>query len=82
MGVRHRGVERERLYVGEAGGADVKLPLGSVDAWNVPIYVIAAQLAGVCWADTLGLNVDNPFAEQGNLTRVVSGVKLYTDQGW
>lgn len=63
-------------------GADVTLPLTDQDAWNVPVMVIPAQIAGVTWADRLGLNVDDPFEGRGNLTRVVSGVTLYTDRGW
>jgi tagatose-6-phosphate ketose/aldose isomerase len=31
----------------------------------------------VRWSDALGLPVDDPFAGQGTLTRVVSGVQLY-----
>ena len=65
---------------GTQSGADVILPMTSEDAWNVPICVIPAQIAGVVWADRLGLNVDDPFEGDGTLTRVVSGVTLYTDR--
>ncbi|EQD38961.1 phosphosugar isomerase, partial [mine drainage metagenome] len=44
--------------------------------WNIPLYVLPAQLLAVAWSRKLGLNVDNPFPE-GNLSRVVQGVRLY-----
>ncbi len=47
------------------------------DLWSAPLYVALAQLLAVTWSDALGLNVDDPFAGQGTLTRVVSGVKLH-----
>lgn len=47
------------------------------DLWSAPLYVALAQLLAVHWSDALGLNVDDPFAGQGTLTRVVSGVKLH-----
>jgi tagatose-6-phosphate ketose/aldose isomerase len=39
--------------------------------------VALAQLLAVTWSDALGLAVDDPFAGQGTLTRVVSGVRLH-----
>jgi len=62
--------------------ASVTLPLSAEDAWNAPIFVILSQLAGVKWADAKGINVDNPFIEESNLTRVVSNVRLHTHKGW
>jgi len=47
------------------------------DLWSAPLYVALAQLLAVHWSDALGLNVDDPFAGQGTLTRVVSGVRLH-----
>jgi tagatose-6-phosphate ketose/aldose isomerase len=47
------------------------------DLWSAPLYVALAQLLAVHWSDSLGLNVDDPFAGQGTLTRVVSGVRLH-----
>ena len=47
------------------------------DLWAAPLYVALAQLLAVHWSDALGLNVDDPFAGQGTLTRVVSGVRLH-----
>ena len=54
---------------------DIPQPFG--DLWSAPLYVALAQLLAVHWSDALGLNVDDPFAGQGTLTRVVSGVKLH-----
>jgi tagatose-6-phosphate ketose/aldose isomerase len=47
------------------------------DLWSAPLYVALAQVLAVTWSDALVLNVDDPFAGQGTLTRVVSGVKLH-----
>ena len=47
------------------------------DLWAAPLYVALAQILAVTWSDALGLNVDDPFAGQGTLTRVVSGVRLH-----
>ena len=54
---------------------DIPQPHG--DLWSAPLYVALAQLLAVHWSDALGLNVDDPFAGQGTLTRVVSGVRLH-----
>ncbi|MFN4203686.1 MAG: SIS domain-containing protein [Tabrizicola sp.] len=54
---------------------DIPQPFG--DLWSAPLYVALAQLLAVHWSDALGLNVDDPFAGQGTLTRVVSGVRLH-----
>lgn len=47
------------------------------DLWSAPLYVALAQILAVVWSDSLGLAVDDPFAGQGTLTRVVSGVRLH-----
>lgn len=47
------------------------------DTWGAVVQVAAAQVIAVELSARLGLNVDDPFAGQGTLTRVVSGVKLY-----
>lgn len=60
--------------VGDA--PDIALPTGLSDIWNTPLYVIVAQILSVNWSKSLDLNVDNPF-EGGNLSRVVSHVRLY-----
>jgi fructoselysine-6-P-deglycase FrlB-like protein len=55
---------------------DVVINGCNTDIWNTPIYVLVAQVLAVAWSKSLSLNVDNPF-EGGNLTRVVSNVRLY-----
>lgn len=54
---------------------EVPQPFG--DLWSAPLYVALAQVLAVTWSAALGLNVDDPFAGLGTLTRVVSGVKLH-----
>ncbi|WP_128516015.1 SIS domain-containing protein [Tabrizicola thermarum] len=54
---------------------EIPQPFG--DLWSAPLYVALAQLLAVHWSDALGLNVDDPFAGRGTLTRVVSGVRLH-----
>lgn len=61
--------------VGPGCDTDIALPFGAT--WAAPLYVATAQLASVRWAAALGMNVDDPFAGRGTLSRVVSGVKLY-----
>ncbi|WP_374376308.1 SIS domain-containing protein [Tabrizicola sp.] len=53
------------------------VPQGPGDLWSAPLYVALAQILAVTWSDALGLPVDDPFAGQGTLTRVVSGVRLH-----
>ncbi len=57
--------------------ADVALPDGLGSAWSAPLFVAFAQVLGVIWSQRMGLDVDDPFAGLGTLTRVVSGVRLY-----
>lgn len=45
--------------------------LGAIDA------VLVGQVLGTVWSQRMGLNVDDPFAGLGTLTRVVSGVRLH-----
>lgn len=47
------------------------------DLWGAPLAVALAQVMGVVWSARLGLNVDDPFAGRGTLSRVVTGVRLY-----
>lgn len=61
--------------IGPGGDIDVAMPFGP--AWAAPLCVAAAQRRAVIWSEDLGLNVDDPFAGQETLSRVVSGVKLY-----
>jgi tagatose-6-phosphate ketose/aldose isomerase len=61
--------------IGPGGDVPCDHPHGPL--WSVPQAVLFAQVASVVWADGLGMNVDDPFAGQGTLTRVVADVKLY-----
>ncbi len=63
--------------IGPTPKADFALPPGVPDAWNAPLQVMLAQVLAVRLSQALGLNVDDPFAGRGTLTRVVSGVTLY-----
>lgn len=54
-----------------------QVPLGFGDLWAAPLYIALAQVLAVVWSDALGLLVDDPFAGQGTLSRVVSGVTLH-----
>jgi tagatose-6-phosphate ketose/aldose isomerase len=54
-----------------------EIPQPFPDLWSAPLYVALAQILAVHWSDALGMNVDDPFAGLGTLTRVVSGVKLH-----
>lgn len=56
-------------------GGDIDLAVDPLA--GAPIFVAAAQVAAVIWADGLGCNVDDPFAGAGTLSRVVSDVTLY-----
>ena len=74
--LRRQYAPRQVFTLGtQCTGAD--LTFGDVArGWNIPLYVLPAQLLAVAWSRKLGLNVDNPFPE-GNLSRVVQGVRLY-----
>ncbi|MEM8787876.1 MAG: SIS domain-containing protein [Pseudomonadota bacterium] len=48
-----------------------------MDAWTAVLHVLAAQVLAVVWSAALGLNVDDPFAGHGTLSRVVRDVRLY-----
>lgn len=50
---------------------------GLDDRWGGVVQAVFAQILAVVLSERLGLNVDDPFAGQGTLTRVVSAVKLY-----
>lgn len=60
-------------------GCDIALDLTGDARADAALMVLPAQVFSVRWSQDLGLNVDNPFEGQGNLTRVVAGVTLY---GW
>ncbi|MEJ5082294.1 MULTISPECIES: SIS domain-containing protein [unclassified Ochrobactrum] len=56
---------------------DLALDLTGDSRWDAVLYVLLAQIWSARWSAELDLNIDNPFIDQGNLTRVVSGVKIY-----
>ncbi|WP_068118847.1 SIS domain-containing protein [Tropicimonas marinistellae] len=58
-------------------GCDMVLPLTGDARWDAVLYVLAAQVRAVMWSAELGLPIDNPFAGQDSLSRVVTGVTLY-----
>ncbi|MEE9386983.1 MAG: SIS domain-containing protein [Paracoccaceae bacterium] len=58
--------------------ADISIPAQSNDALTAVLYVLISQILATTWSHNMGLNVDDPFKGRGTLTRVVSGVKLYT----
>lgn len=51
------------------------------DTWGAVLPVAVSQVVAAVLSSRLGLNVDDPFAEQGTLTRVVDGVTLYPPAG-
>lgn len=55
----------------------LQVPQPYGDLWAAPLFVAAAQVLAAVWSNALGLCVDDPFAGQGTLSRVVSGVRLY-----
>jgi tagatose-6-phosphate ketose/aldose isomerase len=61
--------------IGPGGDIDIATPFSA--AWMAVLCVAAVQCRAVIWSDELGLNVDDPFAGQDTLSRVVSGVTLY-----
>ncbi len=69
--------EQAITVVGFGSEADVAIPSGLSDVWNSVLCVLVAQWLGIFYSHKLNLNVDDPFAGRGTLTRVVSGVKLY-----
>ena len=64
----------------DAAGAKItaiEAPMPDGAAWGTPLAVALAQVQGVLWGEALGLDVDDPFAGRGTLSRVVSGVRLH-----
>ncbi len=61
--------------LGPGGDIPVEMPEGPL--WSAPLAVALGQILAVHWSAALGLNVDDPFAGQGTLSRVVAGVTLY-----
>jgi len=66
-----------RVITVGAGDSGADIPFaGIAPGWNVPLYVLPAQVIAVTWSDRMGLNVDDPFPG-GQLSRVVQGVRIY-----
>jgi tagatose-6-phosphate ketose/aldose isomerase len=61
-------------------GCDVVVRQFPDARWEAVLHVLAPQLWAVIWSGSLDLDIDNPFAGKGNLSRVVSGVTLYPVQ--
>ncbi|RWR32855.1 hypothetical protein D2T31_00050 [Sinirhodobacter populi] len=70
--IARRFPEASVTTVGAAGCGIAFAATGDA-RWDAVLYVLAAQV----WSARLGLNIDTPFCEQGNLTRVVTGVTIY-----
>ena len=58
-------------------GQDIAFDMPDGPVWAAPLAIAVAQVLGARWSADMGLNVDDPFAGRGTLTRVVSGVQLY-----
>ena len=69
------GQDRVITVGSDDGGADISFA-GIPAGWNVPLYVLPAQVVAVTWSSRMGLNVDDPFPD-GQLSRVVQGVRIY-----
>ncbi|MBP1805821.1 SIS domain-containing protein [Rubellimicrobium aerolatum] len=67
--------ETRVLTLGPGGDLDVPMPDGA--EWGAALVVPFAQVLAATLADRLGLPVDDPFAGQGTLTRVVQGLRLH-----
>ncbi len=63
------------IHLGPSGDVPVAQPDGPL--WAAAPMVLFAQVASALWANAAGLNVDDPFAGRGTLTRVVADVRLY-----
>ncbi|MCX7300305.1 MAG: SIS domain-containing protein [Rhodobacterales bacterium] len=58
-------------------GGDISLPMPHGPLWSAPLAIALAQILAVTWSAALGFAVDDPFAGQGTLSRVVTGVRLH-----
>lgn len=55
---------------------DIEIPVIADPRALAVLYILVSQVWAVRWSAGLNLEVDNPFVG-GNLSRVVSGIKLY-----
>lgn len=69
------------ITVGTGNKCDISVDSELPDHWNAVLYLIVAQILAVKWSNNLDFNVDDPFAGESTLTRVVQGVKLYPAAG-
>jgi tagatose-6-phosphate ketose/aldose isomerase len=58
-------------------GADIPVAMPHGALWGAPLSIALAQILAVTWSAALGFAVDDPFAGQGTLSRVVTGVRLH-----
>ncbi len=56
---------------------DVVFAGNAADLWNTALFLLFAQVLSYEWSNSMGLNVDDPFIDAGNLSRVVSHVRLH-----
>lgn len=74
------GEESVVVLGSEETDPDILIPVIGNDAWTLVLHVLIAQIHAIVWSNALNVNVDNPFIG-GNLSRVVSGVTLYSYAG-
>ena len=73
--VRRQYPKTPLITVGQ--DADVTIDMSRGDLWSAPVVVAYAQTLATIWSHRMELNVDDPFAGQGTLTRVVQDVTLH-----
>lgn len=70
-----------RASVTVIGPEGSDFPLADCGPLQPLLQILLPQVAAVTWASRLGLNVDDPFAGSGTLSRVVAHVRLHTQEG-
>lgn len=68
---------KAQVFTIGATTGDIQLGGTDDDLWNTALFVIYAQRLAALWSQKMNLNVDDPFIDGGNLSRVVSHVRLY-----
>lgn len=74
--IREQFPKAQVVTIGSVKG-NIQLGGSGDDLWDAALFVIYAQRLAALWSQKIGLNVDDPFIDQGNLSRVVSHVRLY-----